>query len=187
MHPVTRPATRSIGLLIAAVAIWGGLIPFIGPTFNFGSGPSWAWSESHASLHVAPALVAFFGAGLLMNGGRRRGLPAIGSALTVVAGAWFVIAPSLHPIWAGSGTSASHGAMGMAMGMGTTAGASSGSAGKQALEAIGYHYGTGSVIAILGAAALGLVLASAPAVAAQETAGARTRRGLTLRRGTARA
>jgi len=187
MHPVTRPTTRPIGLLIAAVAIWGGLIPFIGPTFNFGSGPSWAWSESHATLHLAPAVVAFFGATLLMSGPRGRRRPVIGSALAVIAGAWFVIAPSLHPIWAGSGTSAAHGSMGMAMGMGTTAGTSSGSAGKQALEAIGYHYGTGSIIAILGAAALGLLLVSAPAAAAQETTEAHTRRGLSLRRGTAQA
>lgn len=63
------------------------------------------------------------------------------------------------------------------MGMAGAGSASSGSASKAALEAIGYHYGTGAVIAVIGSVALGLLLAMAPA-RAQAGSAVRARRRL---------
>lgn len=145
----TCPAARVSGLAILVVGLWGGIVPFAGPTFGYrmGATPAWVWSESHATLHVAPALAAVLG-GLLMLG-RRRARSALGAGLALAGGTWFVIAPSLHDLWAGGGS-------GMMMGHSAT---------MAALSAIGYHYGTGVVIAVLAGWALGRMSArSAPAL-----------------------
>lgn len=85
----------------------------------------------------------------------------MGALLAVIGGVWFVIGPSLRRLWAGGG-------MGMHSMM---SGMTSGSSAKQALEAIGYHYGTGAAITLLASLGLGLLLASrrapAPAAAAE--------------------
>lgn len=139
-----RNPVRGVGVLILLVGIWGGTIPFVGPLFSFnmdGSRP-WVWSESHATLHVAPAIVAIIGAVLLMRFRDHRS-QVIGAVLATLGGAWFVLAPSLHPLWAPY----THGMM-----------MKGGSSVMKALEAVGYHYGTGVVIVALGAYALGRIL-----------------------------
>ena len=69
-----------------------------------------------------------------------------------------MIAPSLHPLWAGtSAITAMYGSTGTAMHGGGMA--MGGSATKTALESLGYHYGTGVVIAVLATFALGLLAA----------------------------
>lgn len=147
-----RKEVRRVAIPLVIVGIWGGIVPFAGPSFHYsmGGGGSWVWSESHATLHLAPAIAAVIGA-LVLLGGRRRGVLRAGGLVAMVGGIWFVIGPSLQPLWAGSGSGS-----GMMM-MG-------GSAGKSALESIGYHYGTGVIITALAAFALGM-LSSRRAVA----------------------
>jgi len=132
-------------VIVGIVGIWGALIPFVGPSFGYGMGTSqsWQWSESHLTLHLAPGLAAVLGAALMLQGQRARQLS--GATLAVLGGAWFVLAPTLHPLWA----TPSMGGMG---GMG-------GSALSSALSGLGYHYGTGAVIAIAAAYALGVLSA----------------------------
>ncbi len=60
--------------------------------------------------------------------------------LAVAGGVWFVIAPTLHPLWADPGMD------GMSMGE---------SALSSALSGLGYHYGTGALITVAAAYALG--------------------------------
>lgn len=136
---IRKPALGA-GILILIVGIWGGIVPFVGPlfSFNMGSPKPWVWSESHATLHVAPAVVAIIGAIMLLRS-RRHNYRAFGAVLATIAGAWFVLGPSLHPLWAMSASK-------MMMG---------GSTAMTALEAVGYHYGTGILIAVLGAYAFG--------------------------------
>lgn len=139
---IRKPA-RGAGILILLVGIWGGIIPFVGPLFSFNMGKPqpWVWSESHATLHVAPAVVAVIGAIMLLRS-RSHGNRVFGAVLATIAGAWFVLGPSLHPLWAPSASK-------MMMG---------GSSLMKALEAIGYHYGTGIVIAVLGGYAFGRLM-----------------------------
>lgn len=140
-------SARIVAFPLLLAGIWGGLIPFVGPSLNFGMGKggSWVWSESHATLHLAPAVAAVIGAFVIL-GARGRGSQAVGAALAALGGIWFVIAPSLHPLWT-TGGSSGH------MMMGT-------SKLRTALEALAYHYGIGAVIATLAAFALGLVASS---------------------------
>jgi hypothetical protein len=170
-----RFGVRVLGLLILLIGIWGGIVPFVGPLFHFkmGNTGAWTWTESRGTLHVAPAIAAVVGALLLLGG--TRAAQSLGGLLSLVAGIWFVIGPSLEPLW----TSSSGGGMHM-MGGGMTGMQGTGSKTKQALEAIGYHYGTGAVIAALAAFALGLLLARAEA--APEAVRERERRRLSFRR-----
>ncbi|MBA2558836.1 MAG: hypothetical protein H0V07_02940 [Propionibacteriales bacterium] len=134
------------GVIVGILGLWGALVPFFGPSFGYGMGgvQSWTWSESHLTLHLAPGLVAVAGGALLVRGRRVRQI--VGALAGVVGGAWFVIAPSLHPLWAGQSTNGMSGMSGMGH-----------SAMSEALSALGYHYGTGALIAIVAAYALGAV------------------------------
>ena len=132
---------RTAAVIVGVVGIWGALIAFVGPSFGYGMGSSqsWPWSESQLTLHLAPGVAAVLGAALMIQG--RRARQKSGAALAVLGGTWFVIAPTLHPLWAAQSMS----------GMG------GGSAISGALSGLGYHYGTGAVIAIAAAYALGFL------------------------------
>lgn len=122
------------------LGLWGALVPFVGPSFGYsmGGGQAWTWSESHLTLHLLPGIAAVLGAGLLIRG--RRASQMSGALLAVVGGLWFVIGPTPHPLWAGESMG------GMSMG---------GSATSSTLEGLGYHYGTGALIAVVAAYAVG--------------------------------
>jgi hypothetical protein len=157
----TRASARALGLLVALVAAWGGIVAYAGPSFHFymGNTAAWSWTQSRATLHFAPAIAGILG-GLLLLIGRRRSMQQLGSLLGITAGIWFVIGPSLEPLW-----TSSSGGMGGSMAMG---GMHMQSKTMQALEAVGYHYGTGAVLATLAALALGLLVAAPAVVAAGE-------------------
>ncbi len=170
MGVATRTGARGIGMLIVLVGLWGGIVPFVGPTFGFsmGSTGAWTWTEGRGTLHVAPAIAAVVG-GLILLASGGRGRQRLGGLLALVGGFWFVIGPSLQPLWAtvaASGGGMTH--MGGAM-----AGGSHTSTTNQALQAIGYHYGVGAVIAALAAFGLGLLARAASPDALPAAAAAR--------------
>jgi hypothetical protein len=147
-------SSRALGFLLVGIAAWGGVVAFVGPTFDFrirNVMNSWIWNENHAALYFAPGLVGVVG-GLLILTATRRAPARLGGLLALVSGSWFLIGPTLEPLWRSASMSASG-----------TIGAS-GSTGFRALEGIGYHYGTGAVMVALSMFALGL-LASAPVTA----------------------
>jgi len=150
--------TSILGGLVIGVSIWGGLVPYVGPTFDFDMGSTtkaWMWTQSHWTLHLAPAVVGIVG-GLLMLLPGRLATRRIGSILALVAGGWFVLGPTLAPLW-------QHGGV-------TTSGSDgvTGSRTVRVLEGVGYHNGTGVTLMLLGAIALGLLAAPAPAPAETE-------------------
>jgi hypothetical protein len=148
-----------MGLLLMGIAAWGGLVAFVGPTFDFTIGDTrnaWVWNESHATLHFAPAIVGMLG-GLVMLMATRWARERLGALLALTSGVWFLIGPTLEPLW-NSGGASTAGLIG-----------SSGTMTQRVLEGIGYHYGTGAAMVMLSAFALGL-LALAPATAAQAAA-----------------
>jgi hypothetical protein len=106
-----------------------------------GTTEAWVWNPSQATLHLAPAVGGMLG-GLLM---------VVGTSRALASGLWFLLGPSLEPLW-------HNGAVNGALGP-------SGSTTVRVLEAVGYKYGTGAVMVALAAFALGL-LTPAPAIAA---------------------
>ncbi|WP_280380365.1 hypothetical protein [Nocardia wallacei] len=84
------------GLAVLLLGIWGALIPFIGPYFDFGYTPDepWVWSAARGWLQVLPGVVAAIG-GLLMLSSGNRAVAITGAWLAAAAGAWFVIGTAL--------------------------------------------------------------------------------------------
>ena len=80
------------GLLVIALGVWGALVPFVGPLFDFAFSPDrpWAWTSGRGWLQVLPGVVAVVG-GLMMFASRNRATAMLGSWMAVVAGAWFVV------------------------------------------------------------------------------------------------
>ena len=155
MKPSTRLVSRGIGIVLVAIAAWGGVVAFVGPSFDFTVGNamrSWVWNQSHATLSFAPGLVGVVG-GLLMLAALRPGMARLGALLALIAGTWFVIGPTLDPLWHRGGVDAA---------------GTAGSTTMRVLEGIGYHYGTGIAIVLLSAFALGLLAITPEAVGVTE-------------------
>ena len=119
--PVTSPAPTArisasalilVGIATVLVAIWGGIAPFIGPTFGFSADGAGAWnlSGAHLLLAVLPGAVAFVAGVLILVIAPRtiswsgRGSLAGAGLLAVMAGAWFVVGPLARPVLSTSGS-----------------------------------------------------------------------------------
>lgn len=138
--PRSRGATS--GVLLVLLGIWGGLIPFVGPNFNFAYTPnvSWTMTSGRLWLEVLPGAAALLG-GLIMLGSTHRAAAVFGGWLAAVAGGWFVVGPSVSSLWA-------HGQPQTGVPTATTA------LGTMVQE-IAFFYGLGVVILFLAATALG--------------------------------
>lgn len=95
-----------VGLIAVLVSAWGGIVPFLGPTFGFSGDDTggWYWNLAHALLALAPGALGVL-AGLVMmgTGGSTRRLGLSGAGLVaIVCGAWFAIGPLAWPIVLGS-------------------------------------------------------------------------------------
>jgi hypothetical protein len=131
--------------LILLLGAWGGLVPFIGPYFNFtiGSDSTWHWTSDRLLLSVLPAVAAVLG-GLILIGGATRAAARLGGLLALAGGIWFVIGPTMSMLW-------NHGV--------TATGPALGANGTRVIEWIGYFYGTGALIVALAAFAIGMLTA----------------------------
>ncbi|AQT80556.1 hypothetical protein B1R94_16700 [Mycolicibacterium litorale] len=139
---IPRSRGAASGFLLVLLGLWGALIPFVGPYFNFAYDPDtpWAWTPGRGWLEVLPGAVTVVG-GLLLLMSRNRATAVFGGWLTVVAGAWFVVGR----IFA------------VPLGLGDFgAPASDTVAGQVALE-LTFFSGLGALIIFLGAMALGRV------------------------------
>ncbi len=147
VNSVTSDRARRTGLILIILGFVGALVPFVGPSFDFGMGdtPAWTWTEGRATLHLAPGIAAMVG-GLVLMRGHARENQRLGAILAAAGGTWFIIAPTLRPLWAAP-------SMGGMSGMGDSALSS-------AVSSLVYHYGTGVVIALLAAYALGSLAAA---------------------------
>jgi hypothetical protein len=138
---VARSTGAVSGLLIVLLGIWGALVPFVGPYFDysFGVNSTWHYSTDRLWLDILPGAVAVVG-GLLVFSARTRTAGVVGGWLAVLAGAWFAVGPAVSLTW-------EHGIGPIGPPLyGTT---------RQALELVGYFYGLGAVIVALGAFAIG--------------------------------
>jgi len=120
---------------------WGALIPFIGPSFGYSIGPddAWNWTNGRLWLSLLPGVVAVVG-GLILMLSARRPTASFGALLGVLAGAWFVVGPTVSQLW-NDGVS--------------QAGTVHGSDTLQVFEVLGYFLALGALILYFAAAALG--------------------------------
>jgi hypothetical protein len=136
--PRSRGATS--GFLLILLGLWGALVPFIGPYFDFAFTPDqeWAWTSARGWLEVLPGVVTVVG-GFLMLTSRNRATAMLGGWLTVAAGAWFVVGRAL----AGP------------LGLGNAGAPVATNDTKRVWLELTYFYGLGALIVFLGALAIG--------------------------------
>jgi hypothetical protein len=149
---MARSTGMASGLLVMVLGIWGALIPFVGPYFDysFGTNTTWHFTTDRLWLNILPgALAVIAGLMLLMAATRAAGILA--GWLGVTAGAWFVVGPAVSMTWE-SGT----GPIGRPL-FGST---------RQMLELVGYFYGLGALIVAMAAFSIGR-FASRPRLAEQ--------------------
>ncbi|KGI70826.1 hypothetical protein MJO55_11570 [Mycolicibacterium rufum] len=139
---IARSRGALSGLLLVLLGIWGALIPFIGPNFDFAFTPDqpWVWTTGRGWLEVLPGAVTVIG-GLLLLTSRNRATAMLGGWLTVAAGAWFVVGRAL----AGP------------LGLGDAGAPVATAETKRVWLDLTYFYGLGALIIFLGALALGRV------------------------------
>jgi hypothetical protein len=91
MHVPRRRGALS-GIMLILLGIWGALIPFVGPYFNFSYLPdsAWHWTAGRGWLEVLPGVVAIVG-GLMSLVSANRAVISLGAWLGVAAGAWYII------------------------------------------------------------------------------------------------
>jgi len=130
--------------VLVVLGIWGGLIPFIGPYFNYSFGPNvtWHYTVHRLWLDILPGAATVLG-GLLIINARSRIDGTFGSWLALAGGAWFAVGPPVSRLWNAAAT---------AMG---PIGAPYGGIHRQILEQVGYYYGVGVLIVGFAAFSLG--------------------------------
>lgn len=137
---IPRSRGAASGFLLILLGLWGALIPFLGPYFDFAFTPDqpWTWTNARGWLEVLPGAVTVVG-GLLMLMSRNRATASLGAWLTVAAGAWFVIGRALAGL----------------LGLGNAGTPVAGTDTKRVWLELTYFYGLGALIVFLGALALG--------------------------------
>lgn len=128
------------GILLVLLGLWGGLLPFAGPYFDFGFAPddTWVYNTDRLELCVAPAAAAVLG-GLIVLFAAHRAFAMLGAWLGVLGGAWFVVGGPLATLWDVPG-------VGAPLGLGN---------GRHLAEQLSGFAGLGVVIVFLAALALG--------------------------------
>ncbi len=110
---VAAPTRRrtSAGLVLAGivtvlVGAWGGIAPYVAPTFGFSADGSsaWHWTLSHALLGLVPGAAAVVTGFLLLGAagrlalGRGRIDTGLLGLIAAVCGAWFVVGEFAWPV-----------------------------------------------------------------------------------------
>src|SRR6201990_3159638 len=133
------------GLLVALLGIWGGVIPFVGPYFNYAYTPdkAWTYTSGRLWLEILPGAGALLG-GLLMMAARSRHVALFGSLVAIASGAWFALGNVFAPLWTVAGPAG---------------GPASASTLMRALEQVGFFTGLGIVIVLIAAAVAGRITA----------------------------
>ena len=88
------------GFLLMLLGLWGALIPFVGPYFDYAYTPdkAWTYNTGRLWLELLPGAAVFLG-GFLLLVARSRHTALFGALLSAVAGAWFTLGPVLSPLW----------------------------------------------------------------------------------------
>lgn len=139
-----------VGVAMMLLGAWVFVVPLVGPYFNFGlfTSSSWVFLTVHWELLLGSGIALCVG-GLLMT------LPAtpvssLGGIVSLLAGVWLLVGPSLYPIWASQPAIATNHPQWLL-----------------SLIWIGYFYGTGALAVYLSGALHGMLVR--PPVSQQQT------------------
>jgi MFS family permease len=126
--------------LLILLGIWGALIPFVGPSFDFAYTPdmTWAWTAARFWYEVLPGIVTIAGAVLLLLSANRA-VATLGAAAAAASGAWFIVGPVMAP----------------KLGLGGLGSPIRGGGWGGVVTSIALFYGLGAVILYIAATALG--------------------------------
>jgi hypothetical protein len=170
---VRTTSLRLAGLVTVLVSAWGGIVPYLGPTFGYSAdgSSSWTWNLAHAVLGLTPGAVGVIaGLSMMSAGGRlafgfgRVSLAGAG-LLGLGAGGWFIIGPTAWPV------------------LEHTHAYFVGGSPLRVLEYLaGYSLGTGLIVAAAGAFALGWSMRHQRKLLRSLPADPRPRHGLHLHR-----
>jgi len=143
------------GVLLVVLGLWGALIPFVGPYFDysFGVNSTWHYTSDRLWLDILPGALTVIG-GLLLIGARTRSAGIFAGWLALIGGAWLVVGPAVSLTW-----ESGQGPIGRPL-FGST---------RQMLELVGYFYGLGALIVALSAFSIGRFM-SRPRVATEAAA-----------------
>ncbi|MFI0481593.1 hypothetical protein [Actinomadura sp. 9N215] len=88
------------GTLLVLLGLWGGLLPFVGPYFNFGFAPddAWTYDTDRLQLIIAPAAAVVLG-GLIVLAAANRAFAMFGAWIAALGGAWFAVGTSVATLW----------------------------------------------------------------------------------------
>ena len=128
---VPRSRGALSGVVLVALGALAALIPFLGP---------WVYTPARLWLEIVPGVAAAAG-GLILLGSANRAFAAFGAWLAALAGAWFIIGPTLSRLWVSSGFPQIGSPVGGRLG--------------RAVGLIGFFTGLGVVIVFFAALALG--------------------------------
>jgi hypothetical protein len=144
---VARSRGALSGLLIVLLGLWGALIPFVGPYFDysFGTNSTWHYTTDRLWLNILPGALAVLGGALVLVAATRA-VGILAGWLALIAGTWFILGPAVSLTWE-SGA----GPIGRPL-FGST---------RQMLELVGYFYGLGALIVAFAAYSIGRFSAGA--------------------------
>ena len=130
------------GFLLILLGVWGALIPFVGPYFDFAFTPdqAWAWTDARGWLEVLPGAATAVGGLLLLVSGNRA-TAMLGGWLSVIGGAWFIVGRASAGL----------------LGIGDAGSPVAVTETKSVVLELAYFYGLGALIVFLGAVALGRI------------------------------
>ena len=156
---VPRSRGALSGVVLVVLGVWGALIPFIGPYFRYSYTPDtpWVYTSARLWLEVLPGAATVVG-GLILLASANRAVAALGAWLAALAGAWFIIGPTLAGVWATSGF--------------PQIGSPVGGTLRRAVVQLGFFTGLGVVIVFFAALALGRLAVVATREAEREAAAA---------------
>src|SRR2546423_14553871 len=134
------------GFLLMVLGLWGALIPFVGPYFDYAYTPdkAWTYNTGRLWLELLPGAAVFLG-GFRLTVARGRHIALFGALLAAAAGAWFTLGTVLSPLWN------HHVPMGGSPASSTVY--------MRIMEQLGFFTALGVVIVFVAAAALGRVSA----------------------------
>ena len=149
------------GFLLVLLGMWGALIPFVGPYFNFAYTPDGAWTYTTARLwlEILPGAAVFLG-GVLLIIAIGRHIALFGALLAAAAGAWFALGTILSPLWN------NHVVLGGSPASSTVF--------MRIMEQLGFFSALGVVVVFIAAAAIGRIASVPAGIGAVETVPAAT-------------
>ncbi|HEY7630447.1 MAG TPA: hypothetical protein VH817_07100 [Thermoleophilaceae bacterium] len=146
MRRIPRTKGAISGFLIVLLGLWGALIPFVGPYFDYAmhSDQTWQWFSDRFWLEVLPGVVTVIG-GLILLRGATRASNSLGAMIALAGGLWYIAGPTVSMLWNDG-----------AITIGPPIGAHNLT---RTLEWLGFHYALGGLITLFSAYALGFMAA----------------------------